>query len=89
MNWDYLFIRPAHMIDGGFLLHRVSWELREKFSSIISKYIEYVRTNYGDPATIVCDGHPEEPSEHSTKSAERFRRKNKYLAASVEFDETM
>ena len=78
-----------YVIDGGFLLHRVAWELREKFSSILNKYVEYVKKYFGARPSMIFDGYPDEPTEKSTKSAERLRRRNKYVAANVEFDETM
>ncbi|GBM35152.1 hypothetical protein AVEN_140752-1 [Araneus ventricosus] len=39
--------------DGGFLLHRVTWELREKFSSTLNKYVEYVTIYFGALSFIV------------------------------------
>ncbi|CAG9770015.1 unnamed protein product [Ceutorhynchus assimilis] len=77
-----------YVIDGGFLLHRVPWELRERFSSILNKYVEYVKKYFGSRSIIVFDGYPDDPGEKSTKSAERLRR-NKFMAANVKFDESM
>ncbi|GBO43421.1 hypothetical protein AVEN_91236-1 [Araneus ventricosus] len=39
--------------DGGFLLHRVTWELREKFSSTLNRYVEYVTKYFGARSIIV------------------------------------
>ncbi|CAG9761611.1 unnamed protein product [Ceutorhynchus assimilis] len=77
-----------YVIDGGFVLHRVPWELRERFSSILNKYVEYVKKYFGSRSIIVFDGYPDDPGEKSTKSAERLRR-NKFMAANVKFDESM
>ncbi|CAG9769699.1 unnamed protein product [Ceutorhynchus assimilis] len=77
-----------YVIDGGFLLHRVPWELRERFSSILNKYVEYVKKYFGSRSIIVFDGYPDDPGEKSTKSAERLRR-NKFMAANVKFDESL
>lgn len=80
----------AIAIDGGFLLHRVVWQSKEIFSTILSKYVDYVKQYY-NPATttIVFDGYPDEASLKSTKSAERLRRKSKHSSANVVFTETM
>lgn len=88
INDFYQSVTPAHVIYGGFLLHRVSWESKEKITSILLKYVEYLKKNYGTKATVVFYGYPEESSKHGSKYAERIRRKNKYIAACVNFNET-
>lgn len=80
----------AIVIDGGWLLHRVVWQSKEIFSTILSKYIDYVTKYYScEKATIVFDGYPEEAAMRNTKSAERFRRSGKHSSATVLFSETM
>ena len=40
----------AYVVDGGFLLHRVKWNVGSKFSSIINQYIHYIIKHYGESA---------------------------------------
>lgn len=85
---DYNFENAVYVIDGGFLLHRVVWQIRETFSSILNKYVNYVKQYYKNGVTIVFDGYPDDAT-ISTKSAERYRRAIRHGAANVLFDETM
>lgn len=85
---DVNFENAFYLIDGGFLLHRVVWQTREQFSSILNKYVDYVKQYYKSGATIVFNGYPNHLTK-STKSAERYRRARRYEAANVLFDETM
>lgn len=85
---DYNFDNAVYVIDGGFLLHRVIWQTRKTFSSIITKYVEYVKRYYKRGAIIVFDGYPDDITK-GTKSAERYRRAKRYGVANVLFDETM
>ncbi|GBM92335.1 hypothetical protein AVEN_40996-1 [Araneus ventricosus] len=59
------------------------------FTSFLNKCMEYVTKHFGARSIVVFYGYPDEPTEKSTKSAELFRRRNKYVAENVEFDETM
>lgn len=59
-----------------------------QFSSILNKYVDYVKQYYKSCATIVFDGYPNHLTK-STKSAERYRRARRYEAANVLFDEKM
>ncbi|KAF2884743.1 hypothetical protein ILUMI_21418 [Ignelater luminosus] len=62
--------KAEFVVDGGFLLHRVIWKAKEPISSIIIKYVDYIKNWYGKKATIVCEEYPDVASEKSTKSAE-------------------
>ena len=62
------FNNAVYIIDEGFLLHCVVWQTKEKFSSILTKYVEYVKRYYGQGATVVFDGYPEEASSRSIKA---------------------
>ncbi len=44
-----------YVLDGGSLLHRLSWKQGEMFQSVCARYVTYVTTKYGE-ATIVFDG---------------------------------
>lgn len=78
----------VHVIDGGFLLHRVVWYQQETYN-ILSKYVQYVQKYYKANSVVVFDGYPNDANNKSTKSAERLRRSQRDVAASVMFDETM
>lgn len=66
-----------HVIDGGFLLHKVIWQKNDTIELIIEKYLSFIRTHFSNNSCIVFDGYPEnENSTTSTKAAERLRRKN-------------
>lgn len=43
-------------IIGGFLLHRVKWNVGTKVSSICDQYIDYVHKHYGNNCMVVFDG---------------------------------
>lgn len=63
-----------HVIDGGYLLHKIVWNTNETFAEISRKFINHLKTFYKD-CTVVFDGYPSNPS-IGTKSAERLRRIN-------------
>lgn len=60
----------TYIIDGGMLLHRVKWQINDKFSTIFDSYVKYIRRHYGYIVIIVFDGYQKE----TTKAAERNRR---------------
>lgn len=78
----------VHVIDGGFLLHRVVWKKNDTVQVITNKYLDYVRKHYAKRSCIVFDGYPEnkitkntatttsEAKPSTTKATERARRKN-------------
>lgn len=72
-----------YVIDGGMLLHKIPWKIDEKFSAILSRYINYVKNHFGDCATVVFDGY----DNLTTKSSERKRRSRKFMSASYKFNE--
>lgn len=78
----------VYVVDGGFLLHRVVWHQREIFSTILDRYVEYVRKHYKDTAIIVFDGYPENVENKGTKGAERARRMSCATRDTI-FDESM
>jgi len=75
-----------YVIDGGFLLHRVMWQLNLTFSQIFQLYLTYITNNFGTNAVIVFDGY--DKSSTSTKNMERSRRV-KITSADILFDEDM
>lgn len=60
-----------------FLLHHVVWQSKETFSTIYSKYVDYIKQLYNNLAStkIVVYRHPDEASKKGTKSAEQLHRK--------------
>lgn len=80
-------IECTHVIDGGFLLHRVVWQQNQSFASICTSYITYVRKHYGSNSVIVFDGYSVNTG--NTKQAEQQRRGLTHTCADVHFDENM
>lgn len=78
-----------HVVDGGYLLHRVVWQQKETFENITNKYVEYVQRHYQPHSIIVFDGYPDGAAMKSTKYAERLRRQQKQTSADTLFDLTM
>lgn len=75
-----------HVVDGGFLLHKVVWKKGDTIQEILKKYINYVLDNFKRNSWIIFDGYPEADTVNSgsvaistttgTKNSERQRRKN-------------
>ena len=68
-------VTGKHVIDGGALLHRVSWKKGSKFSAIATQYSNYVKRRYGTSA-IVFDGYEEgmlstKPNENLPRSSHK------------------
>ena len=47
-----------YVLDGGSLLHRLTWHKEETFQDICQKYVDYVISKYGTEAITVFDGYP-------------------------------
>ena len=56
-----------YVIDGGALLHKISWGKNEPYSTILLRYFTYVDTRY-PKATIVFDGYESPLSTKDTQS---------------------
>ncbi|KAG5886900.1 hypothetical protein JTB14_003801 [Gonioctena quinquepunctata] len=80
--------RHHHIIDGGFLLHKVVWGRVETFDLICKKYVAYVQQHFGETVTIVFDGYPTDMRLAGTKTSERARRSRKNQSPEFTFDET-
>ncbi|KAK3709221.1 hypothetical protein QZH41_004579 [Actinostola sp. cb2023] len=59
-----------YVVDGGALLHRVSWPRGIDYETIFTHYVEYVERKYGK-ATVVFDGYEDGPG---TKDCTHQRR---------------
>lgn len=44
-------------IDGGFLLHTVIWQIRQRFELISESYITYLKKLFGTDQIVVFDGY--------------------------------
>ncbi|KAK3092613.1 hypothetical protein FSP39_004972 [Pinctada imbricata] len=60
----------VYVLDGGSLIHKIPWEQKASFGSIIDSYTNYVLKKFGH-ATIVFDGYPNHPT---TKDITHIRR---------------
>lgn len=75
------------VIDGGWLLHQVSWPHGYKYVQIFDIYLRYIKSHFGTNAFIVFDGYDKDNI--GVKSYERFRRKEKNMAADLDFTPEM
>ena len=74
-----------YVLDGGALLHRITWRLGTTYAEICKDYVNYVLSHYGK-AMIVFDGYPEGPT---TKDVAHQRRQMKHASASVHVSDIM
>lgn len=86
------FVKPDpseynYVIDGGFLLHKVTWRKDGTFQKIFEDYSAYVCNHYSANATIVFDGY--NIDNFGVKSYERFRRVRNKMSPEVKFTEDM
>lgn len=77
---------PYYVIDGGYLLHSVTWPLNCSYGDVCANYVSYVINNYGTDCTVCFDGYTNVSM--STKVAEQNRRGDPNASADVIFDET-
>lgn len=73
----------THVVDGGYLLHKVVWQKNTTLEQVIEKYLDFIRNHYNNNACIVFDGYADETTtdnqvttSSSTKTIERLRRKS-------------
>jgi len=77
----------THVVDGGFLLHRVVWPLKLKYGDILEMYVNYVKRHYGCNCVVVFDGYTN--SDLMIKNQERRRRQNMIKSTDILIQETM
>lgn len=73
------------VIDGGWLLHSYVWPHGKKYLDLCNLYYSYIIKNFGSNVTVVFDGYSRETI--GIKSYERYRRKEKCVAADVDISE--
>jgi len=80
--------RLTFVIDGGFLLHRVLWDIPSTYSDICKMYVAHVVNKYSTHArpTVVFDGYGNIPN---TKDAEHARRISRGRSLDIIIDEAM
>lgn len=83
----------VHVVDGGFLLHKVVWNKNDTVEQIVNKYLQYVKNHYAADSHIIFDGYPHADTTStsitsyttSTKETERLRRKNQTNIPTFEY----
>ena len=70
---DQVLGNTKYVLDGGALLHKVSWNYPSTYGEVIQQYCNYVTRKYGT-CTIIFDGY-----NSSTKDQEHERRTNTKL----------
>lgn len=75
-----------HVVDGGFFIHKVVWNVNDDIKTIVNKYIIYARSHYEPNSFFVFDGYPEDET-LTTKSVERSRRNLKNIGREIIFEE--
>ena len=73
-----------YVIDGGYLLHNVTWPLNCSYGDVIENYVRHAINNYGRDCTVCFDGYTDVSK--STKVAEQNRRADHSVSADVIFD---
>ncbi|GFR71528.1 hypothetical protein ElyMa_002096100 [Elysia marginata] len=78
-------IDREYVLDGGSLLHSISWRRGDTYASIGQTYLEYVKRMYGKPR-IVFHGYNNGPS---TKDATHLRRSCGVVGPIIKFNPKM
>lgn len=52
----------THVIDGGYLLHRVVWHQNQTYDSICTAYVDYINNNFGARSVIVFNSYTDSSS---------------------------
>ena len=75
-----------HVIDGGFLLHKVLWHINDAIEVALKKYVDYVSKHFSKNSVIVFDGYPDMTKSVHTKTVKRMRRMNRRIGREIVFD---
>lgn len=60
------------VIDGGYLLHFVSWPKEYTYAGVCSRYVDFVLKQYGQYSSVIFDGYTD--TSCNTKTHEQDRR---------------
>ena len=76
------------VVDGGYLLHKVTWHRNDSIRAIVAGYISYTFNHFGRNVLMVFDGYPEDGALRSTKTAERLHRSAALSCNNIMFEES-
>ena len=65
----------SYVLDGGSLLHRISWAKGQTYNEICDSYVDYVIKRYEEGTTVVYDGYDGKPSTKDTTHVRRTKGK--------------
>ena len=86
-NAQYPQENVAFVIDGGFLLWKLTWSPSVKYYHLYTMYIELIRRQYrSSNVTVIFDGYNDK---QCTKNMERKRRALKCMSADINFTDDM
>lgn len=74
------------VIDGNFLLQKVQWHQNDDVRTILSQYVNFVKTNFQATTYVVFDGIANEGTSFFNKSNTKLCKKNKNLGREIIFD---
>lgn len=75
----------TYVIDGGHLLHTVTWPKNGTYQQVCDTYVNYVKHHYGSESHVIFDGY----EEMTTKAQERQRRSGKTMSSEILFEPGM
>ena len=75
-----------YVLDGGALLHRITWPRKCTYKELCRIYCQYVKRKYGDQVKVVFDGYNNEPS---TKNMTQLMRSTGKTSVTVTFTDDM
>ena len=78
-----------HVIDGGFLLHKVLWHINDTIEVALKKHVDYVSRHSSNNSVIVFDGCPDMTKSVHAKNAKRMRRTARRIRREIVFDLSM
>jgi len=81
------FQNATYVIDGGYLLRKVVWDMNQTYDDICVKYVDYVQNHFGSNSIVVFDGY--ENTSNSVKAMEQLRRSSKSSSVDICFDKQM
>ena len=68
----------SYVLDGGSLLHRISWAKGQAYSEICDSYVDYVIKCYEEGTTVVFDGYDGKRSTKDTTHVRNGRNEAEY-----------
>ena len=56
--------KSKYVLDGGALLHRVTWNIPSTYNDVIKQYCLYIERKYGKDTLVVFDGYNSSTKDH-------------------------